>query len=187
MVISFTGPQCSGKTTLLNKCMEHYGNRFDYITEVTRPIARKGLKINEEGNSQTQRAIIDSHLKNSTLKNVIMDRCIIDGLLYTSYLYTKGTVDMRTWEYAYQTFRQILGKIDLIFYTKSVDMVDDGVRSVNEDFRKTMIELFESNITDLLNGKYPEFSGRAIILDGDVDKRFNDIIMSIEQYECTAR
>ena len=89
MKISFTGTGCSGKSTLLKLCQEKYGDKFEYVTEVTRPIARKGLTINEGGDDSTQRAIIDAHINNNRLKDVIMDRCIIDGLVYTNWLYKK--------------------------------------------------------------------------------------------------
>ena len=31
MIFTFTGPQCSGKTTLLKKCKEYYGSKLCYI------------------------------------------------------------------------------------------------------------------------------------------------------------
>ena len=65
MKISFTGTGCSGKSTLLTKCKEYYGDKFTYVTEITRPIARKGLPINEDGNDDTQKAIIDAHIENN--------------------------------------------------------------------------------------------------------------------------
>ena len=72
MKISFTGTGCSGKSTLLTKCSEYYGDKFTYVTEITRPIARMGLPINEDGNDETQRAIIDAHIQNNKLDNVII-------------------------------------------------------------------------------------------------------------------
>ena len=92
MKISFTGTGCSGKSTLLTKCTEHYGDKFTYVTEVTRPIARMGLPINEDGNDDTQRAIIDAHIENNKLDNVIMDRCIVDGYVYTEWLFNQQKV-----------------------------------------------------------------------------------------------
>ena len=53
MRISFTGPSCSGKTTLLAACKAHYGDRFNYVEEVTRSALEQGLEINEKGNNKT--------------------------------------------------------------------------------------------------------------------------------------
>ncbi len=175
MRISFTGAQCSGKTTLLNKCIEHYGDRFEYVTEVTRPIARMGMPINESGDDDTQRAIIESHILNSTIENVIMDRCIIDGLLYTKHLYDMKRVNFDTWTYAYDTYLNLLNRLDVVFYTEAVEMVDDGVRSTSDSFRESMINSFNRWVTFLENDTQPEFRGEIIRLRGSVDDRFSII------------
>ena len=62
-------------------------------------------------------------------------------------------------------------------------MKDDGERSTNKRFQKDIDEMM--NI--LLKGK--SFSdlyiGRVIYLEGDLEKRFNDIKIAIEQHEHT--
>ena len=137
MKVSFTGTGCSGKSTLLKMCQEKYGDTFEYVTEVTRPIARKGLTINEGGDDNTQRAIIDAHIANITKKNVIMDRCIVDGMAYSFYFLERGQISLETWNYCVtEGLRKCLREMDIIFMTESVKMEDDGVRSTNEDFRK---------------------------------------------------
>ena len=115
MKISFTGTGCSGKSTLLTKCREYYGDKFTYVTEVTRPIARKGLPINEDGNDDTQRAIIDAHIENNKLDDVIMDRCIVDGYVYTTWLFDQEQVTSDIYEYAWNTLNDILNDIDTKF------------------------------------------------------------------------
>tara|TARA_B110000263_G_C14987991_1_gene364662 strand:- start:4 stop:564 length:561 start_codon:yes stop_codon:yes gene_type:complete len=181
MKISFTGTGCSGKSTLLEKCKEYYGDKFNYVTEVTRPIARKGLPINEDGNSDTQRAIIDAHIDNNKLDNVIMDRCIVDGYVYTEWLFNKQKVDRQTYEYAYNTLNDILNDLDIIFYCCPLEMEDDGERSINEDFQKDIA----TSMTLLLYQEpyYQPFQGKLVTLEGDIDKRFNDIKIAIEKYE----
>ena len=184
MKISFTGTGCSGKSTLLKMCQEHYGDKFQYVTEVTRPIARKGLPINEDGNDDTQRAIIDAHIDNNKLTSVIMDRCIIDGYVYTEWLFNQQKVNKETYEYAYNTLDDILNDLDIIFYCCPLEMEDDGERSVNENFQQDIA----NSMTQLL---YQEdwnsaYKGTLVTLEGDVNKRFYDIKKSIEQYEhCT--
>ena len=68
MNITFTGPQCSGKTTLLKKMKSSGGifDKFFYIDEVTRRVRDEcNIKINEEGaNDITQLLIINEELKN---------------------------------------------------------------------------------------------------------------------------
>mgnify|MGYP003645611201 CR=1 FL=1 len=183
MKISFTGAGCSGKSTLLTMCREYYGDRFTYVTEVTRPIARKGLPINEDGNDDTQRAIIEAHIENNKLDNVIMDRCIVDGYTYTSWLYQAGKVTDKVYEYAYDTFNEIVSDIDILFYCCPLEMKDDGERSVNENFQQDIA----NSMTLLLY--QPTFMGSPFkgtlvtLYPDDVDKRFNDIKIAIEKHE----
>ena len=182
MKISFTGAGCSGKSTLLKKCREYYGDKFTYVTEVTRPIARKGLPINEDGNNETQRAIIDAHIENNKLDNVIMDRCILDGYVYTTWLFDQEKVTSDIYEYAWNTLDDILNDLDIIFYCCPLEMKDDGERSINESFQNDIANM----MTQIL---YQEdwnltYKGKLITLyPAAVDKRFNDIKIAIEQYE----
>jgi hypothetical protein len=60
-------------------------------------------------------------------------------------------------------------------------MEDDGERSINENFQKDIA----TNMTLLL---YQEpwdqpYKGKLVTLEGDVDKRFNDIKIAIEEHE----
>ena len=182
MKISFTGTGCSGKSTLLNKCREYYGDKFKYVTEVTRPIARKGLPINEDGNDDTQTAIIDAHIENNKLDNVIMDRCIVDGYIYTTWLFDQEKVTSNIYEYAWNTLDDILNDLDIIFYCCPLEMKDDGERSINESFQNDI-----ANMMTLLLYQEPWnqefFKGMLVTLEGDLDKRFNDIKIAIEEHE----
>ena len=195
MKVSFTGTGCSGKSTLLKLCQEKYGDKFEYVTEVTRPIARKGLTINEGGDDNTQRAIIDAHINNNRLKDVIMDRCIIDGLVYTNWLYKKGKVDHHTHDYAYRAYIELIKDLDIVslahggdivFHTEPVSMVDDGERSTSFKFQTEIYNLFKHQLERLRYDRV-NFTGKIVNLEGSVDKRFNDIIMTLQTYECNAR
>jgi tRNA uridine 5-carbamoylmethylation protein Kti12 len=66
MMFSFTGPQSSGKTTLLKECKKFYGSKLWYVDEVTRLISREyGVDINESGaNDVTQTLILNKEFEN---------------------------------------------------------------------------------------------------------------------------
>ena len=68
MNVTFTGPQCSGKTTLLKlmKQTRDIMDQYFYIDEVTRLVKREfRVDINEEGaNDTTQLLIINKELEN---------------------------------------------------------------------------------------------------------------------------
>ncbi len=180
MRISFSGPGCSGKSTLLKKCQEYYGDRFQYIEEVTRPALKKGLKINEDGDSKTQLYILEQHIHNNKLTGVIMDRCIIDGLVYTTWLHQQGKVTDTVQSIYDDKYTDLLCNLDLVFYTKPVSLVDDGQRSTDPDFINGVEKLFENLIWSM--EVYDE-SPVVIVLEGDVEKRFNDIKIAIEKHE----
>ena len=65
MIVSFTGAQSTGKTTLLNelkKWKELEG--YVFIDEITRNVSKLGMNINEKGDDATQTAIMNAHIEN---------------------------------------------------------------------------------------------------------------------------
>ena len=89
MIISFTGAQSTGKSTLLDKCKEEFGDKFVYFPEITRQIKSEcGVAINEAGDNTTQILIVSEHIKNilkASKQDSILDRCILDGLVIFSF------------------------------------------------------------------------------------------------------
>jgi predicted ATPase len=177
MIISFTGAQSTGKTTLLTKCKELYPD-YEFVDEVTRLVKREyNVDINEGGTDITQLLIINQHIQNAfrhipeNKKGVIMDRCIVDGLVYTTYLAVEDKVSRWVAEYARNVFNLLINRVDKIFYTwpGDVPLVDDGERSANNEFRDKIITTF-----DLLFETYKDtMKDKLIILKGTVDERLN--------------
>ena len=173
MIVSFTGAQSTGKTTLLNQmrnweCLKDY----TFIDEITRNIKKKGMSINEKGNDDTQTAIMNAHIEN--LKkgdSLILDRCSLDGVVYTHYLYSHGRVSKDTFEYARQVFVETCLKYDKIFYLKpEFDIVDDGVRSNSVQFRDEIASIFERYIAEFNLRKW-----NVVELSGSVEERLKAI------------
>lgn len=183
MIISFSGAQSTGKTTLLNECQKKYGNTFAYIPEVTRLVKNKyNVNINEEGNNITQLCIINQHLENYlTYKNndVIMDRCILDGLVYTKWLLDNKKVDGWVYSYCNNVFHYLIKKIDVIFYTESnIPLESDGERSESPMFKRDIVTLFEQWLLDLnspiIRTTY-HIHANIIKLGGSVEERMETI------------
>lgn len=180
MIISFTGAQSTGKTTLLTKCQSHdFWREFEFVPEVTRLVKRKyNVEINEDGNNLTQLCIINQHIENSlTLKgkNAVLDRCILDGVVYTEYLYRQGKVDRWVWNYAKKVFDEIKDEVDIIFYTcPEFPIVDDGERSTNKKFRDDILKLF---------AKYRKKLTNVVELKGTVEDRYDTIIADVLNLE----
>ena len=179
MIITFTGAQSSGKSTLLSKMKEdEYFKDWSFEPEITRSLKDKyGLAINEAGDNFTQCVTINSHIDNylrNKDKNCVFDRCALDALVYTTYqCYSKKT-NKELGYYAEFVWEQLINKYDIIFYTDTnIPLVDDGVRSVNVEFRDKIIILFDFYIE--------HFKPTNLVkLSGNVEERYFLIKTTIE-------
>lgn len=177
MLISFSGAQSTGKSTLLKICQE-INPTWDYIPEVTRLVKREyDLPINEDGNDLTQTMIMSEHLRNAFVKrdnHAILDRCSLDGLVYTHWLCENRKVSMGTYSHARYVFENTIEKYNLIIYTspEDVPVVDDGERSINVKFREEIITLFEQYLTIIPRQN-------LLRVRGSVEERIQQIIPSL--------
>lgn len=164
MLISFSGAQSTGKSTLLKLCQDMI-LEWKYIPEITRLVKREyDLPINEGGNDVTQMMIAGEHLRNAYTKRdvpTILDRCSLDGLVYTHWLCDHGGVSMSAYNHARWTFDNTINKYDLIVYTQPEDVpvADDGERSINVKFRNQIIELFEKYMVAIPQTKILRVAG----------------------------
>jgi nicotinamide riboside kinase len=146
MRIGITGAQSVGKTTLLNALRsEKLFKDYVICDEVTRRVKGYGLPINEEGTDNTQRLIMNEHIVNVFMNgNMLTDRTALDGLVYSAYLYNKNQISANTLKYVREVFNKVWHSYDYVFYIEpEFEIVDDGVRSVNKQFRDEIAELFE--------------------------------------------
>lgn len=179
MLISFSGAQSTGKSTLLEFCcVNKLFSGYHCVKEVTRKVSREqNVSINELGKDETQLFILSEHLHNHNIRgNALLDRCILDGLVYTSYLNKKQLVSDWVFEYAYNLYNLLLPKIDCIFYTSPEDipLVDDGERSTDVQFRTEIIDMFDRLITT------EKLKGKVFTLRGNVSERFEQVQATIK-------
>ena len=180
MVISFTGAQSTGKSTLLTKMQtDERFRKFNFVPEITRSLKKKyKLDINEDGDEFTQLLTVNSHLYNYLDfkdKDVVLDRCILDGLIYTMYQYQKKKIPIEMYHYTEYLFKKLIGNVDIILYTEpDIPLVDDGERSANKEFRDIIINLFEEAIN--------HFDIKVIRLSGSVENRMKTIYNIVDNY-----
>jgi nicotinamide riboside kinase len=177
MKISFTGAQSTGKTTLLEaiKQNEEFRYKYEFIDEITRRMVKKGLKINEAGGTTTQLLIMNEHIKNTLYTDAIMDRCVIDGVVYTHWLWKEGKVEEWVFDYSVKVFNYYKDRYDYIFYLKpEFDIVDDGMRSTNTQFRDEVVDLFDTYIKQL--------NVPVITLTGSVQERLEQFYNTIKNH-----
>lgn len=147
MRIGLTGAQSVGKTTLLNALRsEKFFKTYAICDEVTRRVKSYGLPINEGGTNVTQRLVMNEHIVNIFMhEDMLADRISLDGLVYTLYLHKKGQIDPSTLTYVTDVFNKTIKHYDGIFYLEpEFEIVDDGTRSINREFRNEIVDLFES-------------------------------------------
>tara|TARA_Y100001951_G_C11208713_1_gene221654 strand:- start:25 stop:600 length:576 start_codon:yes stop_codon:yes gene_type:complete len=181
MIISFTGPQNSGKTTLIDECKKEFRDKFVYIQGITRDVLKRGLELNEQGDDIAQLFIINGQLNAAYQKNsndVIIDRSILDVFVYTSYQYESGKISKWVYEYCEKIYDKIIDRYDILFYCDpNIPFNDDGIRSTNKFFRDAIAGFFEYKINS-----DKRLKGKVIRLYGDINNRMN-IIKSVLQYQ----
>lgn len=172
--IGICGAHSVGKTTLLNALRsEDFFKDYVIADGVTRKLKKRGMKINEAGDDDTQRAVMDSHIVNAFLyDNMLTDRTAVDGYVYTAWLYSEGKVSEETLNYAVKVMEKVVPLYDIIFYIKpEFDIVDDGVRSTDLRFRDQIAELFDITIKMSKINVYP--------LTGSVRNRVDQAIKTL--------
>lgn len=157
--IVFTGTHSTGKTTLLK---EFADKGYKIITEVVRELAKTGVKINKDGDYDGQTIIFNKYQEKLLLEdNFISDRCLVDVLAYTKYLVDEGKVDKELYNsqlMSFILFNKMRPDIVYCYFPIEFDMVEDGVRVQDDDFRKAI----DSNILYILNStgtKYMTIKG----------------------------
>ena len=189
MIFSFTGAQCTGKTTLLKHLYKENGDYpFVFIPEVTRLIRREyNMPINESGDDLTQMLIMTEHVRNifrdgadRLVRGVhqIFDRCALDGIVYSEWLLNEGKISRSCYEGCELIWKKLKNRYDVIFYTnpEDVKLVDDGERSVDKRFRDQIIDIFNM----YLDRK--DFEAEVVELKGSVKDRLKTIKSTLDKH-----
>lgn len=149
MRISISGPQCTGKTTLLNEIEECSELReFTLIKEVVRTLKKASggkLDINKSSDFVSQEAILTEHHKNSIIRDMmITDRGSLDAFVYATYNYLKGGFTFSEWAYFEDLFLSTINRYDAVIYLPAnlIKMEEDGVRATDLTFQQDIHILF---------------------------------------------
>ena len=188
MIVSFTGAQSTGKTTLLKDLREKNANNpFEFVPEVTRLIMRDyEMPINEEGNDLTQLLIMSEHVRNIYKNKVdrlvrgmhmIFDRCVVDGIVYSRWLFNESKISKCCYDACALIYKELKDKYDIIFYTSpdDVKLVDDGERSIDVKFRNDIINTFNIFLER-------EYDGEVVVLKGNVEERLKTIKSTLDKH-----
>ena len=139
--IALVGASSTGKTTVY-ELLKNKLPKYEFINESTRTVGSYGFPINEAGTSETQLAISSFHLE-ALLKpgNMILDRCYMDLLVYSNFM---DKISVETYNYIEDTWNRVKNEYThYIYFPIEFQSVDDGVRSVNEDWREKIDKEFQ--------------------------------------------
>ena len=140
--IALVGASSTGKTTVY-ELLKSKLPKYEFVNESTRTVGAYGFPINEEGTDATQLAISSFHLE-ALLQpyNLVLDRCYMDVLVYSKFM--QG-ISGSTYTYIEDTWNRIKHEYThYVYFPIEFDSVDDGVRSINEKWRKDIDDEFRA-------------------------------------------
>jgi len=140
--VALVGASSTGKTTVY-ELLKSKLPKYEFINESTRTVNSYGFPINEQGTSETQLAISSFHLE-ALLKpgNILLDRCYMDLLVYSRFM---DKISVETYNYIEDTWNRIKHEYThYIYFPIEFNSVDDGVRSVNEEWREKVDKEFQA-------------------------------------------
>ena len=140
--VALVGASSTGKTTVY-ELLKNKLPKFDFINESTRTVGGYGFPINEEGTDATQLAISSFHLE-ALLQpyNLVLDRCYMDVVVYSKFM---KNINVSTYNYIEDTWNRVKNEYThYVYFPIEFDSIDDGVRSVNEEWRKQVDDEFKA-------------------------------------------
>lgn len=166
MKIAFVGTHSVGKTTLLNELKKIYPG-FNFVSEVARHCP---FSLNEKTTLESQDWILRKQIQGELEKPIhdvtICDRSVYDQLAYIVYAVDYGTISSEDGERLERFISNWGLTYDYLFYIPiEFDVEDDGFRSIDELYRKT-IDDHVQYILDKYVGTH-----RRMQLNGTVEER----------------
>ena len=149
--IALVGSSSTGKTTVY-ELLKNKLPKYEFINESTRTVKMYDFPINENGTDATQLAISSFHLE-ALLQpyNLILDRCYMDLVVYTRKL---SGVRPNTKAFIENTWKRVQDEYThYIYFPIEFSAVKDGVRSVNEEWRKEVDSEFKKELHNIPKSK----------------------------------
>ncbi len=171
--IALIGTSSVGKTTVF-ELLKNKLPKYEFISETTRTVNSYNFPINEQGVDSTQLAISNLHLYNLTLPyNLILDRCYLDLLVYS---YLLKNVSDNTRSFVTDMWYKIKDHYThLIYFPIEFKVVDDGVRSINEEWREEVDAQFKYELE--------RYDKDYLTISGSPMQRVNQIMKYIKEDE----
>jgi len=167
MKIAVIGAQCVGKTTYIKSFIENW--KMYTVCKTPRYsdlVKEKNLKLNEDGNEESQRiilnSIIDQVMYSPKDSNTIFDRSVLDNLVYTMWLNANGKVSDDFVKETINLARESLTFYDVLFFlpiTKysPIPFEPGPNRSTSAEYRDEIDHIFKALIHQYNTGNKTYF------------------------------
>lgn len=181
IIISVSGPQNSGKTTLVNKLKES-GLFYVEPKSYRDLIKEKGLSINQNGTFENQMLIMKfmvdqlDELYKSNYEVVILDRSILDCYVYSKYLFYNKKLTFDEFKQLSELYcnnvRKLYGIIHLS-YNNKIKLVDDQLRDIDLEYILIINEIFRECIASYsdMGGDYDDYYRVMNLLSDNIDEK----------------
>jgi thymidylate kinase len=189
------GAGAVGKSTLIDQFIEKWPMYKKPEKTYRDIIKEKNLKLNKEGNKESQKAILDALVEEvqqvaaTEEPFVVFDRCVVDNIAYTLWHYAKDTEGF-TQEFIMdsQAIANIALKYyDIIFYLpvrKEIPLTEKENRDTDETFRDEIDNIFKALVVSYekqTGSFFPKEDCPAVIeLEGPADMRLPQISLYIK-------
>jgi len=184
-IFSLTGSHCTGKSILVEKFKENPNFVcFDSVTRSTISAQERRIDgindLEETQNMMADRVIenMDRILKLNAMDNskvYLMDRSVFDFLGYTKCFMDRGLLSTQAYVDIWNKCKNVWDNIDFFFFLRpDFPIVDDGVRSIDEDLRQKV----DQEIYRLLKETGVAFAQLA----GSVEDRIDMVNQQVKYY-----
>ena len=170
LTIGVVGTQNTGKSTFIKDILEKFKDTpMEFKTvgcDYRKKIEERGLKINREGNLESQKIIFDTLVEQLDIIDGMPDGCYItdrspvDAYVYTKYLKEHNPSLGITDDDLQMMFTKLcieMPRYDKIVFLDldncaNVEVVDDKFRDTNREYRKEIDMLFKETLLKLVIG-----------------------------------
>jgi len=154
MKIGVIGTACIGKSTFIQDFIANWSMyKLCAKPRYTDLIKEKNLSLNENGNEESQKIILDSVVDQAMYSpktdNIIFDRSVLDNLVYTIWLNANGKVSDKFVKETIDIVREALVFYDILFFLpiskqSPVQFEPREHRSISPEYRLEIDNIFKA-------------------------------------------
>ena len=157
MKIGFCGTMSVGKTTLVNALKELPEFKgYKFATERSEYLRDLGIPLNTDSTIKGQLIFLAERSSELLQENIITDRTVVDVIAFTKSAKSISWTEAKQFQ---ALAENLINDYDYLFYVspKGVELEDNGVRTIDIEYRKEIDNTIKYIIGDKL-GKHPKYT-----------------------------